>query len=155
VNLYEEFFSVVRAFGSGGVRYCVVGGMALAFHDQPRFTRDMDFLVLPDQIEGAATVLHALGYFESAPPWTFPNSVLTLHRFVKMEEADFLEVDVLSGADKRHWDIVEQSLEEKWAKGTVRLARRDDLIWMKQQRGSDQDLVDIGNLTRDKDRENR
>lgn len=61
MDLYEEFFAIVRAFQKSGIRYCVVGGIAMAFHDQPRFTRDIDILVIRDQLDGVRQLLQVIG----------------------------------------------------------------------------------------------
>ena len=45
--------------------------------------------------------------------------------------------------------IVEAAIEQPWSDGVVKVARKEDLIWMKQQRGSDQDRVDIRKLEDD------
>ena len=152
MNLFDEFFSVVREFQKCRISYSVVGGIAMAFHDEPRFTRDIDFLVAPDQTEKVKRALEGIGYFESSEPWTFKNTHLTLHRFMKTEGEDYLTVDVLCGAERGHKEIIENSSEEQWAQGSVRIAKKEDIIWMKQQRGSDQDRIDIRKLKDDKNR---
>lgn len=72
---------------------------------------------------------------------------------MKTEEKEHMTVDVLSGSERRHSQIIENAIAEEWAEGFTRIARKEDLIWMKQQRGSDQDEVDIRRLRDDKDRE--
>ncbi len=42
MNLYDEFFNIIHEFENHDITYAVVGGIALAFHDKPRFTRDID-----------------------------------------------------------------------------------------------------------------
>lgn len=41
---------VLRRFNEGGVRYCLVGGLALAHHSVPRLTQDVDIMVLPEDL---------------------------------------------------------------------------------------------------------
>jgi hypothetical protein len=41
---------VLRRFNEAGVRYCLVGGLALAHHSIPRLTQDMDVMVLPEDL---------------------------------------------------------------------------------------------------------
>jgi len=41
---------VLRRFNEGGVRYCLVGGLALAHHSIPRQTQDVDIMVLPEDL---------------------------------------------------------------------------------------------------------
>ena len=58
-------------------------------------------------------------------------------------------IDILVGHEAHHQVIIERALEEPWADGVVRFASKEDLIWMKRQRGSDQDQVDIRRLEDD------
>jgi hypothetical protein len=44
VELYREFFAIIAALNQRGLDYSVVGGIAMAFHDLPRFTRDIEKL---------------------------------------------------------------------------------------------------------------
>jgi hypothetical protein len=39
---YEDLLLLLDA---SGARYLLVGGVALAFHEQPRFTKDMDIWI--------------------------------------------------------------------------------------------------------------
>jgi hypothetical protein len=149
MNLLDEFIGIVKALGAAGIRYAVVGGVAMALHDRPRFTRDIDLLIHPDDAARAAAALEPLGYFEASEPWTFASTQLTLHRYVKTQGEDHLVVDILIGAQPRHSQILDAATDQPWSEGTVRVIRKEDLIWMKQQRGSDQDNVDIRKLEDD------
>jgi hypothetical protein len=42
MNLFDEFFQIVERFEKSDLQYAVVGGIAMAFHDQPRFTKEND-----------------------------------------------------------------------------------------------------------------
>jgi hypothetical protein len=154
MNLFDEFFWIVRELGKHNIAYSVVGGIAMAFHAEPRFTRDIDLLVARKEMRKVKRLLQRLGYFESSKPWRFENTRLTLHRFMKTEGEDHLVADILTGEEPRYREIIENSIEAEWADGFVRVARKEDIIWMKQQRGSDQDRVDIKRLKDDKDRKN-
>ena len=149
MNLFDEFSSIIKQFNSYSVSYAVIGGIAMAFHDEPRFTKDIDFLILPEEREKILQILEGLGYFESAEPWTFRNSQLTLHRFMKIAGEDHLVVDILYGSETRCREIVERAIIQDSSYGAVRVASRNDLIWLKQRRGSDQDQVDIRKLKSD------
>ena len=149
MELYREFFSLIEALNREALEYSVVGGIALAFHSQPRFTRDIDLLCKLVDLESYRKILGELGYCELSKPWTFQNTNITLHRFgKKCSEADeeLLVVDLLIGNEDRHAEIIEKSITDESPAGRVRLARREDLIWMKQIRGSKQDEADIDNL---------
>jgi len=46
----EVLKDLLRRFNEGGVRYCLVGGLALAHHSIPRQTQDVDIMVLPEDL---------------------------------------------------------------------------------------------------------
>ena len=152
MNLFDEFLAIAREFQRAGIPYATVGGVALAIHDEPRFTRDIEILVTPEHLEDARVALQHLSYFESSAPWTFAQTQLTLHRFMKTEGEDFLVVDILCGSHPRHREIVRRATQEPWSGGLASVANKDDLIWMKEQRASEQDRVDIARLRNDQDR---
>jgi hypothetical protein len=57
MELYREFFTIIKALNQKGLDYSVVGGIALAFHAQPRFTRDIDLLAKPMDLQQGKYIL--------------------------------------------------------------------------------------------------
>jgi len=155
MNVFEEFPKIISAFEDEDLRYALVGGVAMAFHDEPRFTKDIDILLIPEDIAKLEKILSKNGYVESTTPWTFKNVDITLHRYLKIEEKEHLQLDVLTANEKRSKQIIKNALEAESEQGVVRVATKKDLIWMKKQRDSDQDKVDIKKLEDDKNEENR
>ena len=43
----KDFEELLKLFNKNKVRYCIVGAYAVAFHAEPRYTKDMDILVEP------------------------------------------------------------------------------------------------------------
>lgn len=43
--MYQDYKDVLSAFQSHGVEYLVVGGFAVIYHSQPRFTKDRDLFI--------------------------------------------------------------------------------------------------------------
>jgi hypothetical protein len=85
MNVFDEFRRLVSELEKRGVRYALVGGVAMAFYTEPRFTRDIDILVDPEDFQKAKDILEKDGYFESALPWTFRTVAIELHRFLKVK----------------------------------------------------------------------
>lgn len=149
MNIFEEFPDIVNAIEKENIKYALVGGIAMAFHSEPRFTRDIDILVFPEDLGKIRELLTQHGYIESAAPWTFKKTNMTLYRFIKAEEHEHLQLDILTANEERHMQIVEDALEAESEHGKIRVGTKRDLIWLKQQRGSDQDKVDIKKLQED------
>ena len=51
MNVFEEFKGLVLELEKQAVRYALVGGVAMAFYTEPRFTRDIDLLVDSEDFE--------------------------------------------------------------------------------------------------------
>jgi len=151
MNLYDEFFALIPYLNKLGARYAVVGGIALAFHGRPRFTRDVDVLLHPDDFHLARMAFDRLDYRETAEPWTFRNTNLTLHRFLKVRDGDEVMFDILLANTAEHRDMISRAVETVSETGVVRVATKDDLVALKRARGSDQDQVDIAELEHDAD----
>jgi len=53
--MYQDYRDLLFAFNAHGVRYLVVGGYAVIFHAQPRFTKDIDLFIKADPPNSQAT----------------------------------------------------------------------------------------------------
>lgn len=90
-----------------------------------------------------------MGYAELNEPWSFENTRITLHCFGKRsveDDQDLIVIDLPFGYEERHAAIIARSVVDESSAGKIRLATRDDLIWMKKIRGSKQDEADIEKL---------
>ena len=58
----QDFEELLESFNKYGVRYCIVGAYAVAFHARPRYTKDMDILVEPS-LENGRKIVEALTAF--------------------------------------------------------------------------------------------
>lgn len=152
MNVFEEFKRLVLELEKHKVRYALVGGVAMAFYTEPRFTRDIDILVDSEDFERTKDILEKDGYFESASPWTFPEVAIDLHRFLKVaDEGDEMLIDILVAQSEEVRSVIGNAAEAKSAEGRVMVANKRDLIWLKRTRDSMQDQADIEKLEDDKD----
>lgn len=152
MDLYDEFFSIIYEFEKQDITYAVIGGVALAFHDKPRFTRDIDIMVAKSQLAEVEVLMEQLSFFKSTDPHKFLNVDLILHRFVKTKHGDHLVADILVGEKAKFSRVFDNAVTSKWDKGKVSIASRKDLIWLKKFRNSNQDKTDISNLTENEER---
>jgi hypothetical protein len=52
--MYQDYKDLLSAFHAHGVKYLIVGGFAVIFHAQPRFTRDLDLFIKADTVNAKA-----------------------------------------------------------------------------------------------------
>lgn len=151
MNVFDEFSDLVAHLEEQDIRYALVGGVAVAFYAEPRFTQDVDFLLDPNNLEKVRFVLSRAGYIESAKPWIFLGTSLTLHRFIKVVDNEHMIVDILIAGDQALLEIIANAVEARSEYGVARVARKADIIWLKKQRNSLQDQADIERLNNEHD----
>jgi len=152
MNVFLEFKRLMRELENQGVRYALVGGVAMAFYTEPRFTHDIDLLVHTDDFDKVKGALEKDGYFESASPWTFRNVAIELHRFLKVVDGeDEMLIDILVARGEDVGEVIRNAVVAESEEGRVMLANKKDLIWLKKTRDSKQDQADIEKLEDDKD----
>ena len=120
----------------------------MSFYDEPRYTKDIDILTIPTELIKIKTILSKLGYEESAQPWKFNKTKITLYRYAKIEKTTVLPLDILAGEEVFHKNILKNAIKLKSENGLVKIANKEDLIKLKSIRNSKQDRVDIHKLSR-------
>lgn len=60
--MYQDYKDLLSAFHSHGVEYLVVGGFAVIYHAQPRFTKDLDLFINPSPANGRAVFAAPAGF---------------------------------------------------------------------------------------------
>jgi hypothetical protein len=148
MNLYEEMSSVIAALEAAGLEYALCGGLAVAFHGHPRFTKDIDILVREEDLDAVKGVIAPQGYIFDAgaiPFGTGTPQARVVHRVTKIEGREHLIIDLL---------LLSPALTEVWQgretfvldERPICVVSRAGLALMKRLAGRRQDLLDLENL---------
>ncbi len=83
MKLQRDLREFIESLNSQGVRYVIVGGYAVAFHGQPRYTGDIDIFVesSEDNARRIEAVLRGFGFADaglSADDFLQPDRVVQL-----------------------------------------------------------------------------
>ena len=148
MNLQEEFLVLIDALSQDGVEYGVCGGIALAIHGFPRFTKDIDVLVRPQDLDRIVAVAATRGFIVAANPLRFDIGTpkeREVRRISKIDGEDVMTLDLLlaRGVLQDAWDDREAF---EWRGRAVKAVSMQALIKMKRIAGRDQDLLDIRRL---------
>ena len=155
MNLYEELVELVNVLEDSGVDYALCGGVALAFHGHPRFTKDIDLLVKEEDLDETLEAVTKCGFTVEGGRVPFrlgkPDEQI-IHRVSKVSGREILTLDLM---------LVTPGLEEVWnGRGVfewrgrhVRAVSREGLVQMKRLAGRKQDLADIERLEAHEDEE--
>jgi predicted nucleotidyltransferase len=143
--IYPDFLELLHVFASHKVQYALIGGYAVGIHAEPRFTKDLDLLVLPTR-SNATRTLAALKTF-GAPVDNLTVEDLANPGLLYVFGISPLRVDILNrikGADVQALIRRAKAIELKGVK--VRVVNIEDLIALKKLAGRPQDKADIKKL---------
>src|SRR6185436_1111527 len=148
MDLEEEFLALIDKLNRDGVEYGVCGGIALAIHGFPRFTKDIDILVRPEDLDRVFSVAAERGFNIAARPLRFDVGTpkeREVRRISKIEGEDVMTLDLLlsTGVLQEAWRGREAF---EWQGRVVKTVSAQALIRMKRIAGRDQDLLDVRRL---------
>ena len=143
-TLPDDFREFLRCLNARKVQYLVVGGHAVSFHGYPRFTHDVDIVVIPE-LENARALLGALEDFG------FGSISLCADDFTKpvtvaLGRAPY-QIDIMTcikGVEIR--EAWERRVEGVLDGVAVSLISKPDLLANKRAVGRPEDLADIARL---------
>ena len=145
MKLHHDIREFIALCLSRKVEFLLVGGYALAFHGAPRFTEDIDLMVLvsPENADHLYSVLCDFGFGGAGitrDDFLEPGQVIQLGRAPH-------RIDILTGISGVTW-------QEAWTSGTqvdldgleIHVIGKTELIRNKQATGRPQDLADLARL---------
>jgi hypothetical protein len=144
LDLNEGLAAVAETLAQAMVPYAVIGGLAAGFRSQPRFTKDMDFLLRVTQLQLPAVLdtLHERGFefdtIATIREWTQHHmTALSYHG---------IRVDWLKPVIPLYQHVIDRATEEVWLNHPIRVASAEGLILIKLLAFRTQDQLDIENL---------
>jgi predicted nucleotidyltransferase len=155
VTQFDTIFAVLQ---TTGVRYVVVGGVAVNLHGYQRFTKDIDLVIdlVPDRALKALQALEAIGYKPNVPVKLadFADPII---REGWIRDKGMMVFQIYNDQTRMSIDIFARyplDFDELWNQGTkidlpgtsLRIASIDHLILMKRKASRPQDLLDVEQL---------
>lgn len=150
MDLLEELTSLLQRLDQEGLDYALCGGLALAVHGHPRFTKDIDLLIRAEDVERALAVVDQLGFSYPAKPMTFGHGEeqRAIQRVSKLEDGETLMLDLLL-LNPRLAAIWQTRQHLALGEQVVQVVSREGLIAMKRIANRPQDRLDIEQLRGD------
>ena len=142
--MYQDYKDLLSAFHAHGVKYLIVGGYAVIFHAQPRFTKDIDLFIKADLANGQA-VYAALASFGAPLTGIRPEDFAEPGCFFRFgrDPRGFDILPHLTGVEfDAAWDRRVEGLLDQATGLTVPFISKEDLISAKLASGRPQDLAD-------------
>lgn len=148
MTLHKDIREFIELCLSRKVDFLLVGGYALAFHGAPRFTEDIDFMVLVSR-ENAGKLAEALETFGFGDTGITGDDFLVPDQVIQLGRTPH-RIDLLTGISGVTW-------EEAWASRIavsldgleIQAIGKTELMRNKEATGRPQDLADLARLRQD------
>ncbi len=144
----QDYKDLLSAFHAHGVRYLIVGGYAVIFHAQPRFTNDLDLFIKADSANAQATYA-ALSTFgaplRSIRPQDFADRS-TFFRFGREPQSIDILPDIPGVDFDDAWERRVEAILDPASGLKGYFISREDLIAAKLAAARPQDLADVDAL---------
>lgn len=150
MDLIEELLGLVEALDAERIDYAVCGGIAVAIHGHPRFTKDIDLLVQSTDLERIRSLARRRGFTLAGSSMHFgagTGNEREIVRLTKTEGTESLTLDMLL-VGAALGDAWRTRIGVQWRGRDVQVVSREGLLQMKRLSGRTQDLADIEALTR-------
>jgi len=135
----------LAALDASGIEYLVVGGIAVGFYAEPRFTKDLDVLVAVKP--GEATRLYQVLKEFGAPVHLVTAEDFSREDFVFYFGAPPWRIDILTSIPGIDFEAAySRRVFMPLGGRNVSCISREDLIRSKQASGRHQDLADVEKL---------
>jgi hypothetical protein len=146
--MYQDFKDLLSVFNALSVKYLIVGGYAVSFHSQPRFTKDMDLFIKADSANANATYA-ALARFGAPLDNISKEDLADPGQFIRFGREP-VAVDILpgiAGVDfDAAWERRVESVIDLQSGLTAFFISKDDLIASKLAAGRIRDLADVEDI---------
>jgi len=146
--MYQDYKDLLSAFHAHGVRYLIVGGYAVSFHAQPRFTKDIDIFIKADSPNAQATYA-ALADFGAPLEGIRPEEFADRGSFFRFgrDPHGFDILPELPGVDfDAAWERRVEGVIDAAAGLKAFFISKDDLIAAKLASGRTRDLADVEDI---------
>jgi Nucleotidyl transferase of unknown function (DUF2204) len=155
----DRFEPIFETLNATGVRYVVVGGVAVNLHGHQRFTKDVDVVIelVSEHTVRALEGLRAIGYEPRVPVrladfgdpviregWIREKGMVVLQMY---NDRLRMTVDVFVQYPMDFETLWSAAVEAHLDRTSVRVAALEHLIQMKRAVGRPQDVADVAVLT--------
>jgi hypothetical protein len=142
-----DFRDLFSAFNAASVRYLLVGGYAVGFHAEPRFTKDLDVWI-EASASNAQRAYAALRDFGAPVSELSPDDLAGPDRILQIGVPPN-RIDVVTSIDGVEFDAAWAGrVETQFGDQRIQVIGRSELLANKRASGRPQDLLDVELLQR-------
>ena len=146
MKLVKDFEAFVKLLNKNEVKYLVVGGYAFAIHAYPRFTNDIDFLILTSK-SNVEKVILSLDEFGFTSSNISPEDLMKEGNVIQLGKPPY-RIDILTSIDGVNFtEAWKRKVIGKYGDQTLYFISKEDLILNKKASIRKKVLNDLEDLT--------
>jgi len=145
MNILDAAGEIASFLEKHKIPYAVLGGLAVQFHGEPRFTHDVDLMVLVSPEKTESFIDRTLAAFQ--PRISDAKSFAVKNRVLLVLSKDRTPIDISFGIPGYEEDVIKRSVRHSPRKGlSYNLISAEDLIIHKCVAGRPRDLEDVESI---------
>ena len=145
--MHSDFVELLQLLNEHEVEYLIIGGYAVGFYAEPRYTKDIDIWVNAT-IKNGRRIITALEKF-GAPTDNLSEKDFTLPGLIYIFGVPPLRVDLLNELKGSKFKDAYKKLNlVKIGKLKIPVVDKETLIRLKRKAGRPQDKIDIKNMSK-------
>jgi predicted nucleotidyltransferase len=142
MNIFDAAFEIAAFLKKQKAPYAIIGGLAVQFHGEPRFTHDVDLMVLVPPKALAEFLDRTIAAFR--PRIKDAKAFALKNRVLLVSSQAGVPIDISFGIPGYEEEVLRRSVRYAPRKGrTLRLIGAEDLIIHKCVAGRGRDLEDV------------
>lgn len=142
---FRAAWDIRQFFTKEMIPYAIIGGIALQFWGEPRFTRDVDVTIMIPLGKEGVVLKKILSVFIPRTP--DPLQFAQKNRVCLVKSKDGCEIDISMGIPGYEEEVMRRTVEcDIGEDHRVRICSAEDLIIHKAVAGRPQDLFDIESI---------
>lgn len=148
IDLVGELNLIVNTLEDAGIDYALCGGLAVAIHGFPRATRDIDFIINPDDLPAIRQTIKLIGFTIDGGFLTLKEGTDHEFRLWRISRSTGSELTSIDFILVRTWllEIWQQRQKFVLSNRTLTAVNLDGLRKMKAVSARPQDLADLDRL---------
>ncbi|MEW6623497.1 MAG: nucleotidyl transferase AbiEii/AbiGii toxin family protein [Bacillota bacterium] len=145
MNVIEALKSIKKIFTDNKIPYCLIGGFAVSIYGKPRFSEDIDFLVIYDD-EGKRKLIDYLTGNNIEHNYRSSDLFEPIGDLLELKLSGII-VQTIRGRYKWEKEILDNSVEyELEPQLSIKVVKPEDLLILKLKAGGTLDLIDVNNI---------